>query len=84
MNMEYKRVTTRFPHIPTDQPSCVEDLHDLQRQQWLDFSKSVIDILDKKNKINIVQIIVISVLVLVIIVMLILIAYFVYRNMKKR
>ena len=83
MTLEYNRVRTRFPHIPTEQPTCVEDLHDIQRQQWIDFSKSVIDVLEKKNKISIVQLIVIIILVIVILILLIFIAYFIYKSLKK-
>ena len=83
MSIEYKNVRTRFPHIPTEQPTCVEDLHEIQRQQWLDFSKSVIEALDKKNKIGILQVVVIVVLIIVILILLIFIAYFIYKNLNK-
>lgn len=73
------RIRTRFPHIPTNQPQCVEELNELQKQQWLDFSKSVLEIIDKKNKIGIAQIVVIAVLIIIVICLLGLIAYFMYR-----
>lgn len=82
-SLESYRVRTRFPHIPTDQPTCVEDLHEIQKQQWLDFSKAVIDVLEKKNKISIVQIIVIIILIIVIVALLIFVLYFIFKRSSK-
>ena len=79
----YNRVKTRFPQIPTDQPTCVEDLHDLQKQQWIDFSKSVLDVLERRNKISIIQIITIVILIIVIVVLLAFIGYFIIKNLRK-
>lgn len=80
----HMRVWTRFPHIPTGQPNCVENLTEQQKQQWIDFSKSVIDILHKRNTIGVVQIVVVIVLVIVIIILIGLIAYFIWKYANRK
>jgi len=77
-DFEFTRVWTNFPQLPTQQPRCVEQLHEFQRQQWIDFSNRTLQILNKKNKYNTVQIILIVVMIILILVIIGIFIYFVF------
>ena len=73
---QIRRVRTNFPLVPTSQPTCVEDLHEFQKQQWIDFAEQTLQILKKKNKYSVIQIILLIVMIILILVIIGFIIYF--------